>query len=269
MIMTDASKAQISWRPWLPESALGEAGLDQALAEVARQWSTKWFARKSARLLSGLGEAKDPSADAGFSWRMLEGDVAIGVSALATGRLAALMLDEAVPEAPGIGDQRVIDQLTDTALQDLGRRLAETLGLSPTARWREAGDADRPVFARARRCQLGVDIATPLLQIIVSGDALVARAKSRASRGPAPARLARIAEGLAQQRTEVAARLGRCSLTLADLAGLAIGDVLVLDGRADHPVPLAVNGKTAARGSCHVQRDGEQLHLQIVEPLTF
>jgi len=265
--MNDMSRAPTAWRAWLPDSALGAAGVDQALADVARQWSTKWLARKSVRPLGTLAATRMSLADSS-RLLVLDDDVAIAISAAASDRLAMLMLGEStLPATLADADRRVLDSLIDAALQDLCRRTAEALGFSPEARWEEAGAGQDLSVDRPRTCQLGVDTGTPLLHFAVATDVLIARAKARAGRSPIRDRVKPIAAGLAAQQVDISASLGRCALTLADLAGLGIGDVLVLDRTTDAPLALSVNGAPARRGTCSVQRDGDCLALKLLEPL--
>jgi len=263
--MTDMSRAPTAWRAWLPDSALGAGGLDQALADAARQWSTKWLARKSVRPLGTLAAARMPPGE-GARWLVLDDDVAIAISDAAADRLAMLMLGESMPPATvADADRGVLGRLIDAALQDLCRHIAEALGFSPETRWRELGAGE--VSSIDRMCQLGVDTATPLLHFAVATDVLIARAKARAGRSPMRERVRPVAAGLAAQQVDISASLGRCALTLADLAGLGVGDVLVLDRTAEAPLALSVNGAPVRRGTCSVQRDGDCLALKLLEPL--
>lgn len=266
--MNDMSKVPTAWRAWLPESALGRAGVDQALVNVTRHWSTKWLARKSVRPLGALAMTRTPLADTSLRWLALDNDVAIAVSGVAADRLAMLMLGETVPPSAVIdADRRVLDSLIEGALQDLCRRVAEALGLPPEARWRELGGGEAPAIERSRVCQLGVDSATPLLHLVVATDVLIALARTRAARSPVRHRVKPIAAGLANQQVDVSASLGRCALTLADLAGLGVGDVLLLDRATDASLALSFNGVPSRRGKCSVQRDGDRLELKLLEPL--
>lgn len=266
--MNDMSKGPTAWRAWLPESALGRGGVDQALADVARHWSSKWLARKSVRPLGTLEAARVPLAD-GSTWLVLDDEVAIAISSAAADRLAMLMLGEAALPATLVdADRHVLDALIDGALQDLCRRVAEALGFAPETRWRELSRDGAPSIDRSFMCKLGVDAATPLLHFVIATDVLIARAKARAGLSPLRGRVKPIATGLAAQQVDISASLGRCALTLADLAGLGVGDVLVLDRTAEAPLALSLNGVQARRGKVSVQRDGDRLELKLLEPLS-
>lgn len=264
--MNDMSKIATGWRPWLPEGALARGGVDQAFADVARHWSAKWLARKSMRPLGALAASPILPGD-GQRWLTLDNDVAVALSNGAADRLAMLMLGENAPQTIIDADRRVLDNLVEGAVQDLCRRLAEALGLPPETRWRELGADEAPSVERPRSCQLGVDAATPLLRFTLATDVLVALAKARASRSYVRDRVKPIAAGLASQQIQVSAALGRCSLTLADLAGLGVGDVLVLDRATETPLALSLDGAALRRGKCSVQRDGDRLELKLLEPL--
>lgn len=267
--MNDVSKIVPGWRAWLPESALGWAGGDQLLADVSRHWSAKWFARRSVRPSLPLAEAPALPAEASLVWSVLGLDAAIGVTKSGRDRLAMLMLGENRPVGDIAGsDRRVLDRMIEDALTDLCRRLGDALGFAPDARWRSLGNEETPLIERPRLCRLDVDTATPLVHIALATDLLIARAKARAARASRPRPLQSIAAALATQKVSVSAALGRCSLSLADLAGLGVGDVLLLDRTTDTPLSLALDGTAARRGLCAVERDGDRLHLRLLEPLT-
>jgi flagellar motor switch/type III secretory pathway protein FliN len=265
--MNDMSKVATGWRPWLPESALARGGVDQALAEVARHWSAKWLARKSVRPLGALVAPHKVRTHGPLRWTTLDDCVAIAASSTSTERLAALLLGEAVPTALGDADRNIVDKLVHGALQDLQRRLAELFGLPPEAHWRQLSDGEAPSIAHARACQLGDEDADPFLHLYVATEAIVALAKARATRPAARDAVKPIAAGLATQQVDVSAAMGRCSLTLADFAGLGVGDVLLLDRKTDAPLALSIDGLPARRGTCSVQRDGDLLELKLLEPL--
>jgi len=260
------SKKPTTWRAWLPDSALARSGLDQSLADVARQWSLKWLARKTVRPLGAL--AVSPlSTDGALHWLALDADALVAVSTQATDRIAMLMIGETVPQSIADADRAVLDSLVDVALQDLCRRIAETLGMPPEARWRELGEGAGPKIDRPRGAQLGVDQATPLLHVTFASDVMIALAKRRSPPAPIRERVKPLGTALVGQPVDLSASLGSCSLAIADLAGLAAGDVLVLDRVAHEPLPIAVNGRAGPRGKCTVQQGADSLELKLLEPL--
>ena len=71
---------------------------------------------------------------------------------------------------------------------------------------------------------------------------------------------------LAPVALDLAATLGTCDLTVAELRTLAPGDVLLFDHALSAPLPLLVGHSQSACGTCSVMRDAERLSLQIIEP---
>ena len=78
--------------------------------------------------------------------------------------------------------------------------------------------------------------------------------------------LGTIKAALAPQPVTMAASLGRCALTLADLAGLAEGDVLLFDRKIGAPLPIALDGGNRL-GKCTVEQAGDNIQLRLLEAI--
>jgi flagellar motor switch protein FliN/FliY len=74
-------------------------------------------------------------------------------------------------------------------------------------------------------------------------------------KGPWPAD-ASLTRGPADVEIELSVRLGTAQLTLAEVAGLAQGQVIELDRFIDDPVDLLLNGQLVARGEVALGDDG-------------
>lgn len=243
--------------PWLPREALGDGRAERLIAPMLAEWSRTWFARARPAPLVAAAEAA-PDAD----WRGRSEGIAFAADAAARLRLAGLMLDtDPVAEGLRPADRDLIERLCDAALGDLGKRLARGFGLAEAPAWTPqaapgAGGLTLAVGSEER----------PLFHLYVS-DGLLAGLIKRACTVPdRPPRLSPLAVPLAAQPVGLSAALGRCSLTLAELAGLGEGDVLVLDRPLDRPLELVVEGaKRTSR--CTLDQEGERLRLRLLEPL--
>ncbi|MEO9130643.1 MAG: FliM/FliN family flagellar motor C-terminal domain-containing protein [Sphingomonas sp.] len=260
---------QKKYRSWLPEAALRTGRVDNLLEAVARTWSATWFARANARPLAAITPLPTHAdLGGGGTWLTLDRHLALGVPAASRLALAGMMLD--TPNPPELlteSDQQLIDTLSSTCLDDLGRRVAEMFALAAASRWATSATSTMPEIAEPRGCSLGLETRTPLIRIVASTEQMVAL--TRAGLPPPPARnaLRPIAAGLSGQSIVVSASLGRSAITLADMAGLSNGDVLVFDSKADAPLAIAVNGKPASRGRCTVAEVNGDLQLKLLEPV--
>jgi flagellar motor switch/type III secretory pathway protein FliN len=260
---------QKKYRSWLPEAALRTARVDSLLGEVARAWSATWFARANVRPLAAVTPLPTHSdLGAGGTWLMLDRHLALGISAGSRLALAGMMLDtQTSPEPLTESDQQLIDALSTACLDDLGRRVAEAFALAATSRWAACATSIMPEIEEPRGCRLGVEARTPLISIVASTEQIVALTRAGLPAPSARSALRPFSAALSSQNVEVSAALGRSAITLADMAGLSKGDVLVFDSEADSPLAIAVNGKPASRGRCTVVEADGDLHLKLLEPV--
>ena len=258
------------FRTWLPSGALGGGAIDRLLAETISQWSDHWFAR---RLMRGIGESASlDRAELGrmrdLQLRFTEGGLALALEDDAMMVIARMMLDESDDRhARTVADEELVERLATACIEDLCTRLAGTFGLARGTAWRRGGMDSLP-FAEARVFALGPSEKAPTIRVLVSHDLVAGIVRSSATPAHKPAvPLRPLAEALAKQKIGLSALIGRCELSLGDFAGLAQGDVLVLDAATDAKLPLAIDG-VARSGRCAVEQEDGQLRLKIVKPLT-
>lgn len=254
-------------RSWLPEMALEGSVADRGVADAARQWSAKWFANAAVQPRGGF--AVDATGDlANVEWLVLDDDIAVAVPA--SSRLALAVLMTGAPADAGIAgatDGRVVDELARTCVDDLLRRLIQLFRLPDGARWARCAAGERPTIAAPRGCDLFDGDGSPLLRILVATELLIEFVKAGLPPLPKQAPLAPLSAGLAAQRVAVSAFVGRCRLTLADIAGLGPGDVVVLDRDAGSAVELAVDGAPTLDARCSVEQADGRLSLTLLEDI--
>lgn len=250
---------------WLPPGALDRSAIDGGLADMARQWSSKWFARSTVRPLDVVAPMATLAGEA--QWLVLDNDLAIAVQPGARVALARLMLGAtAGAEAATDGDARIVTDLSSACLDDLCRRVAQVFRLPAEARWTPLDGDGVPEIGQPRGCGLGVD-SRALLRIVASTELMIALVKAGLPPTPRTAMLPPLAAGLAAQEVSLSALLGRCALTLADFADLSEGDVLVFDTALDAPLGLMLGGGAAPAGRCTVERSGDRLDLHLLDSL--
>jgi flagellar motor switch/type III secretory pathway protein FliN len=256
-----------AFRHWLPANAAMPALARGALADMIDAWSREWFAGEPLQLLGRPVRIAEPQAELRkMAWQRCDGGLAIGVSPGGAVALGARSLDVAnVSEARTSADTILLDRLGVACLDDLKRRAVALFGLPKGADWTYSDTASQG--GAVHRVEIAGPSRNPVITIELS-DALFA-GFAKANLPPQPRRaLGASAEALAALPVTLSALLGRCGLTVAELSGLAEGDVLVLDRAHDAPIPLAVNGRPAARGACVPTERGGSLALQIREALT-
>lgn len=219
---------------WLPPGAADSLALQAVVEQAVSAWADAWCGANPWRFewrtwKVGLDDLRPHRAGRDFA-------IATGGDAVLARHALKLPLDWMPDEGP---EQTLVASFATRMIAGLAEALGRCLGAAP-------GDGDDAAMTLAL-----VDVeGTPALAIGVSHDQLVAVAKRLM---PAPARppapfAATLAAACAAQTATLTAHLGTARLTLADLAGLAIGDVVVLDRTDDQPLDLHVGDRPALRG---------------------
>lgn len=255
-----------TYRSWVPANTAVPALAQGALADVADAWSREWFAGEPMRALGTLARVAEPhTALRNARWHLCEG-LAIGVPPAGATVLGARALGVATRRADRPhADTTLLAQVGAECLDDLKGRAAAVLQIVHPA-WNES-EAQPGNGDIVHRLEIGSLSRDFVLTLQLSNE-LFARFVRARLRSPAVLPpLGAATEALAKSRVEISAMLGRCGITVAELAELAEGDVLVLDRALDARLPLAVQGTQARRGSCTISETGDAVALKIVEAL--
>jgi flagellar motor switch/type III secretory pathway protein FliN len=227
-------------RDWLPAGAATGRHARAHLEEKVASWSERWFAGASASL-SSLAPCPAGGATAPPETLRIAG-LALGADP------RRLVLSEP--------DRDILEGLAAAIAADLAASLgAPAPGEGPEPS--PAEEAEPAILAGASDGE-GRD----LLQLAVPAAALVPAIKARI-----PARTAQplgdIERASGKTVTRIELRLGAASLSLAELAGLGEGDVLLLDRRVEDGVEVAAAPAASAfaRGALEHTTDGSRLVL--------
>ncbi len=225
-------------REWLPPGAAESGAVRRLVGEAVGQWAAKWFVRAEAAP-AGFAATRGAAPHRACGWRS-GGAAATSQSAAETLRLAGLALG-ADPEQLVLSeaDRDLIDRFTAAVAADLAASLDRALRLEPAA----AGTSTEDPFADEGGLVFTITdrAERPLLQAAIPAAAMVpflkgAIAPPRRSASP----LARLGRSFESTAVKVEARLGAATLPLGELAGLAVGDVLILDRAVADGAELAI-----------------------------
>jgi hypothetical protein len=226
-------------RNWLPLGAAVGPRVRDALEGAVDDWSGRWFA--GARPSLDTVEPRAAGATPAPGGWLLYGDaVAVSADGPGTIRVAGLALGT---DVDGLilseADRDILGQLATRIFADLASALGSALGMH------EIGDAPPDACDDPFKGDAGI-----FLRILdVRGRAFALAALPLGTvvpflRGGIPARptppLARIDGALGHTRTRLDIRLGETRLSLGELAGLASGDVLILDRTIEAGAEIAI-----------------------------
>lgn len=238
---------------WLPPNALAAAVERLPIRDTIAAWSAHWFAGPAAELIGVERMGIDARLD-GDAFTHDEGMTVIAAEAagVAVGNAMFGPPDEAATDA----DRIAIAHAVNAALADLRARFAQLVGMDDKAPWRQA-----LISTSAGTCfRVRIGKLAPALTIVIGNALLAAAVRNRLPRTAHGPKVRPLAEGLALHPVAVSARLGACMLMTRDLAGLAAGDVIVLDTSLDDPVEIAIDGRPQV-ARCRV--DARDTHLDL------
>jgi flagellar motor switch/type III secretory pathway protein FliN len=259
----------LAFRHWLPADAAAPRLALGAVADMAEAWSREWFAGEGLRAAGAFVRNAEPRAELRkIEWLVCEGGLAIGMPRDGAAAIGARVLGIALGQAERPrADVALLEGVAGECLDDLKRRAAVLLQLPRTAAWTAAEGSGREGGAVHR-----IDISAPdrsLVLVLELGADLFARfVKAKLPLAPEPAPLGDPQQALAGLRVRASAALGSCRISVAELGGLAAGDVLVLGTGIDAAVPLAIEGRVLPRGQCIPVEAGAGLALKMTQALT-
>jgi len=238
-------------RDWLPKQAFAEDAVRAALDGVVAAWSEAWVSGATARIsaVRGRGPASAPAPN---SIQLKSLVVAAELPPLGKRHLLQAMLGaDLSAEGLRAGDHKVLDALVRQALEDLTARLDKA-------------------FARGGPCagepELVVTLALAereFLMLAVHEHMLVPALRHRlGSPKPASSAPQSRAKALGPMRLALEAVLGRAELTMHELEGLSIGDVVILDRHLNEEVELRLAGIESPLARGKLIRSATQVSIQ-------
>lgn len=243
-------------KAWLPADALSPERVQPLLARMVADWSSHWFAKAEASI--GPSFQDDwPARSAEAGWRSIPGAAALALTPMAESSMAGAMLGANVPQnSMQGGDRLIVAHLAASSADDLLKRLGKiAFGAVPQI------DQSSGELEGCTWWDISMGARKGALKLALHNDAALQMVKRQLSKAPAP-RLDMLAKGVARHEIQIAADLGRCELSLAELEELAIGDVLVLDRAPAEPVPLLIDGAhSSLRGSLETKDERPVLIL--------
>ena len=243
--MTTAAK-------WLP---LNSALLDDVrgrLASAVAAWSSTWFGQTGVSLsrLDRRGRGQD-AIDGGTSWHYGRSGLSISGSKRAKDRLLELALDTNLNQVLLTDKDRVLlGAYADELVGDLTGRLEAALVIASDLQSPRVAALDPNTHAGGLTATLADAHGAPLIGISIALEAVMPLYLSRLpQRGPASEPLQRLSSAVATEPVALEVNLGQAELSMSELKGLAVGDVLVLDSLINDPATICLphGGALAAR----------------------
>lgn len=254
-------------RDWLPAGLAARSPVSTAAEAAVRDWSARWFARRSVRgetVAIAPGRA-DPDRR-GDAWRAYCGVVALRASKPALARLTGAALDvdldHAILTEP---DRAVVRAFEQDLMTDLCAEVERALGLPGEARPspREVRDpyggvGGAEVVLADGIGSIGLSIALPL-------EAVLPLCKSvLPARRPRSEPLSPLLASLATTKVTVEASLGEVTVSMAELQDLGPGDVLTLPTSLTAPAELRIAGSEQVLGRGRLAEASGDRALQLV-----
>jgi flagellar motor switch/type III secretory pathway protein FliN len=241
-------------RLWLPPASRAET--EAVIARVVVPWAQAWFAGLEMPVVSQT----PVSTLRRQCWRG-GGQVLIGSEAAVTARIG-LAICAGRGDSSNPHDQAVLTLLGEEAANQLATLLgAPNYWLAPKT------EQSPPDWARHCFLLTGPNREWSLA-LAVGDEALSVLRRAECPAGDPP-RLGQLSAALARESCTLEVHLGHAQIDAAELAALAVGDVIVLDCAALQPVPLLIAGKCPATGSATIRPTVAALQVSITTPISL
>jgi hypothetical protein len=235
----------IEARPWLPDSCLTSERSIGAVADIVARWSAHWFVTPPLTLSDrwtrhegqtvGATDWAEPIAIApGLAIQPRVGaDAAVGPA------LLSIPTQRATPYG---ADQHLLRTAGGAILSDLEKRLSHLHCQSGNAAKTLETSKGEELF----ELSLSDSAGRPVIRIVAASALLVDIVKREVKPRRSLPIAALRSEAVTTKQVEYAARVGSARLSYADLLGLAVSDVLILDTDRKSQFDLLVDGQIAA-----------------------
>ncbi|HWA90269.1 MAG TPA: FliM/FliN family flagellar motor C-terminal domain-containing protein [Rhizomicrobium sp.] len=245
--MTQAARA------WLPKSAFSLEAVGGCLTGPVTAWSDRWFARAPAAIAAVRVEEEALQAAAPHGVSVNGARAALDVSGRGKRRLLEAALDLDLAEQPlAETDRRLLDAFALSIVEDLAAALDGAFAAATP-------DGESGTRIVSTVTVGGSDVLTAAFKDV---DLVPLIKKLAPARTALPSMPSRRSEALRKTKLDLHGHLGRAEIALADLEGLGIGDVLVLDRALAEPVELRVTqGGVLTRG--RLCQNGDQFAIQL------
>ena len=237
-------------RSWLPASTLGLDTVGPALAPMLDAWTDAWFRQARAELVECQQTDRTPAQQAAAQRISLESSSCfIDLSARAKRCVLEAVLGIDLAEVTlAEADHRLLDSFAADIGEDLLKRIDPA-----------------PLPAKGTLVRLELKLNHEALLILHCPNCVLISAIKAQARHPndKPMTLERRWNAVGSASITAAALAGRAQLSIDELDGLGVGDVVILDRRADDPIDLvlASSGEVIAHGKISNDQDRRALTL--------
>ncbi|MBY8825564.1 FliM/FliN family flagellar motor C-terminal domain-containing protein [Sphingomonas colocasiae] len=157
-------------------------------------------------------------------------------------------------------DRRIFEAVAISSLSALAETMRQAIGSESPALESTAP----PTIGESRTYHLACPESSWAIELAITPGAAIALRKHRAGRRTVP-ELTTLGAALADVEVDLGCHLGGASLSAGQLDDLAVGDLIVLDGRLKDTLPLTLGGEITRHGRAEIGVEGASHHLRITE----
>lgn len=231
----------------------------ETLRRTLDTWCRDWFSTPPSHTVHVSAEL--PAGPA--VWRSLQLDQEVWVACRLRDKAVRDFMQSLLGQSAGAAHSPILADVLEASLGDLMQRLMQAYAAD------DGADAVPVETLEGLRTGAGsgvlyaaIDGALPISGVALGG-AWVAAITAEALPLPTTAPLSPRRAALGQGEMRVELSLGEAELTLSELAGIAVGDVLALDIR--HQDPLQLRGPEGnSLCKVHLGRVGQQMAVQVI-----
>lgn len=239
-------------RPWLPEGAMTSSQAASAIGATIGGWVRHWFHAPALRAAPRWVRWPLPAGEGNEGWslpRPLSSCISVQCRVDVLDIIGhALIAISSLRDHQHANDRRLLRSAASHVLADLDDRLAPLVVELNIPKPQPEGGRSASLFCLSIEDDAGHDV----IRVLADPTVVIAFVKQDMKGSKDDARLTGRVDAVADARIACAALLGRATLAYADVRGLAVGDVVVLQSSRDAGCDLLVEGKVAAHGAVRI-----------------
>ncbi len=251
-------------KPWLPDTCLTSRAAVGPIAHHVAAWTADWFRSDPWDVLGTWDESNASTAQ---KWTQLRECGAMTITGKSRAQislaLAILGSDLSARDADTSctqTDLRLLRRIASRALDDLAARVKQAFPATTSADLATYDQAEQRVFSLLIGSLGSAMIAFECSEI----DLTTICRETFPSTDPAST-LVSCNSAIEDVALNVAARLGATSISMGELSGLGVGDILILDQSSNVPTSLTINNHVTpllctigeSNNSCVLEFQGE------------
>jgi flagellar motor switch/type III secretory pathway protein FliN len=254
-------------KAWLPGGALKDGRLGLALEAIITAWATKWFVaqNRSFVLIYHGNSINTYDHGLGVGWSCGVASLCLTLSNSGRRQIVGRMLGSDISQLRlTTPDSHVVGKLTIPAIEDLIGGIAEYLEISADIERMSAVAFAAQVSQPYEHYSIGLDVPGSSIDFYVRSEVAISARRTLTKPLKQKPELISRKFAVRDQSVDIGARVGGTQLGYAELYGLGVGDIIILDKSLIDSLEVTIDGQVDGNVNCVIEDENGKTNLRLV-----